>query len=326
MGIDVKTASFVIPETVANGRADLILTELMGGAYSRSCLTRLIKQKAVLVDSVAVRPSTTIRPGQLVQILEPDPEISSNREISTPPNFSIIFEDDYIIVVDKPAGLAVHPGARRPDGTLMDMIVSGRPEMVGVGQEGRWGIVHRLDRDTSGVMVVAKNQQSYDSLSKQFKEHSMKRIYLAIVRGNPGADSGVVDVPIGRNPHDRKRISVSTNKGRSATTIWNVVNRLLGFCLLEIYPKTGRTHQIRVHLASAGLPVLGDTVYGRLRHAPRNKDSWPAEGLNVMKRQALHAHTLAIVHPQSGAVRKFCSPLPEDMEKFLRLAAIEDSR
>ncbi len=216
-------------------------------------------------------------------------------------------------MVDKPAGIVVHPGAGRPSNTLMDLLMSSRPEMKGVGEPGRWGVVHRLDRDTSGVMVFAKTASAHAALSAQFKAHSIHRMYLALVRGNPGEESGIVDAPIGRHIKDRKRISTKTAKSRHAVTRWTVRERFGGLTLLEVYPETGRTHQIRVHLAFIGLPVTGDPVYGKLRGKGGVADPKLRKALEVLKRQALHAAVLGFIHPRSLKHVQFSSPLPEDM-------------
>jgi 23S rRNA pseudouridine1911/1915/1917 synthase len=235
------------------------------------------------------------------------------------PPFAILHEDQDVIIVDKPAGLVVHPGAGRSSGTLMDALVSTRPEMMAVGEPGRWGVVHRLDRDTSGVMALAKTQTAHASLSMQFKNHTVHRIYLALVRGNPGKDAGMVDAPLGRNVKDRKRMSTSTHKARRAVTVWTVRRRFGSVTLLEVRPETGRTHQIRVHLASIGIPVLGDQVYGRLRKAGTRSDPVQVKASMLLKRQALHAAVLGFEHPTSLDYVEFSSGLPEDMADVVSL-------
>ena len=195
----------------------------------------------------------------------------------------------------------------------MDILVSSRPEMVGVGEQGRWGVVHRLDRDTSGVMVFAKTASAHAELSAQFKAHSIHRVYLALVRGNPGEETGTVDAPIGRHVKERKRISTKTGKARRAVTRWAVKERFGGLTLLEVYPETGRTHQIRVHLAYVGLPVAGDPVYGKMRRKGGVADPRLRKALEVLKRQALHAAVLGFIHPRSLEYVEFSSPMPADM-------------
>ncbi|HMK37190.1 MAG TPA: RluA family pseudouridine synthase, partial [Desulfomonilaceae bacterium] len=199
----------------------------------------------------------------------------------------------------------------------MDEIVATRPEMMGVGEQGRWGVVHRLDRDTSGVMVLAKSSRAYESLARQFQEHSVHRVYLALVRAEPRNDEGMVDAPLGRHSKDRKRMSTRTSKPRRAVTRWRVIERLQGITLLEITPETGRTHQIRVHLASVGMPVAGDQVYGKMRDKGVLFNPERGRALATLKRQALHAAVLGFSHPGSSRYVEFSSPIPKDMGKLV---------
>jgi 23S rRNA pseudouridine1911/1915/1917 synthase len=233
------------------------------------------------------------------------------------PEFRIIEEDEHILVVDKPPGLVVHPGAGRASGTLMDAVLETRPEIEGVGEPGRWGVVHRLDRDTSGVMVMAKTPWAHRELSARFKAHAIHRVYLALVRGTPRVDGGLIDAAVGRHPKDRKRMSTKTDKPRTAVTEWRVLERLDRVSLLEILPQTGRTHQIRVHLASIGLPVAADRVYGKARSAKGNPDSGTPAALKGLSRQALHAAVLGFDHPGAGEAVEFRSPLPDDLAECL---------
>jgi 23S rRNA pseudouridine1911/1915/1917 synthase len=313
-----ESVKFTIPPDIPADRADKLLAACLKG-MSRSALTRLIKLGLVRVDGSAVKPSTILNPGDCVELL-PE-EISPRPAGPGIPDFSILFEDAHIIVVDKPPGLVVHPGAGRPGNTLMDVLVADRPEMLNAGEPGRWGVVHRLDRDTSGVMVLAKTSLAHESLSAQFKAHSVHRIYLALVRGNPGPDSGRIDIAIGRHPKDRQRISTVTTKARHAATKWRVLTRLGPLTLLEIMPETGRTHQIRVHLASIGLPVAGDPVYGRMRKKGGIEDPNLRTALGVLHRQALHAAVLGIEHPADKRYVEFSSPMPNDIQLILDLQA-----
>jgi len=180
-------------------------------------------------------------------------------------------------------------------------------------------MVHRLDRDTSGVMVVALTRAAYSGLTAQFREHSVHRIYYALVRANPGAECGMIDAALGRHPVDRKRISTRARQGRSAVTHWRVIERLGGLTLLEVTPKTGRTHQIRVHLASVGLPIAGDPVYGKARRGSKRLEPRLKAALATLKRQALHAAVLGFVHPTLSEYREFSSPLPNDMDHAMQL-------
>jgi 23S rRNA pseudouridine1911/1915/1917 synthase len=311
-------STFVIPQDAIPGRADKILADCLAGGHSRSSLARVIRSGRVLLKGRPINPSTVLNPGDRIKIL-PETIIAGTAPDIEPPSFGVIFEDEDLIVVDKPPGIVVHPGAGRPSHTLMDILVSSRPEMVGVGEQGRWGVVHRLDRDTSGVMVVAKTASAHAELSAQFKAHSIHRMYLALVRGNPGEETGTVDAPIGRHVRERKRISTKTGKARRAVTRWAVKERFGGLTLLEVYPETGRTHQIRVHLAYVGLPVAGDPVYGKMRGKGRIADPGLRKALEVLKRQALHAAALGFVHPRSLEYVEFSSPMPLDMAEAIKI-------
>jgi 23S rRNA pseudouridine1911/1915/1917 synthase len=308
---------FIIPDTAIPDRADRVLAEHLPGEQTRSALSRLMRMGRVRVEGKPVRPSTVLNPGDRVEFLTDSSSTPEEAEKPQLPVFRIIMEDEDVIVVDKPPGLVVHPGAGRPSATLMDALIQTRPEMIGVGEPGRWGVVHRLDRDTTGVMVFVKTQLAHESLSAQFKEHSVHRIYLALVRADPGEEQGVVDAPLGRHAKDRKKISTKTRKPRRAVTRWRVLQRLGGATLLEITPETGRTHQIRVHLASVGLPIAGDQVYGKLRKQASGLNAVQQKAVAVLKRQALHAAVLGFIHPATSQYVEFSSALPEDMKEAM---------
>ncbi len=319
----MEPSHLVIPYTVTPGRADRVLSQLPGRNRTRSQIARLIRSGLILVNQKQILPSTIINVGDAIEFLPEESAEECPEEIPEL-NIRVIMEDDDVIVIDKPAGISVHPGAGRPTITLMDRIVASRPGMVGVGAPGRWGVAHRLDKDTSGVMVMTKNEAAHAALSAQFKEHSIHRIYLALVRGNPGKDAGTVDAPIGRHPKDRKRISTRAPKTRHAVTNWKVLERFGSVTLLQIAPETGRTHQIRVHLASIGLPVAGDQVYGRVRKDYSARDACERLTIKGLARQALHAHILGFVHPSRGYL-EFVSELPEDMAEVIKQCRGEKS-
>ncbi len=308
-------SSLVIPDDANSDRADRVLAACFRSLATRSQFTRLIRSGRVLLDGESLRPSSMLKPGDRLEIA-PEPE-SSKRISEMVPDFTIIFEDDDLILVDKPPGLVVHPAAACRSVTLMEALVRTRPQMIGVGEENRWGIVHRLDRDTSGVMVVAKTAAAHASLSAQFKAHSVHRIYLALVRATPSREEGSIDVPLGRHVKDRKKISTHTHKARQALTRWRVMNRFEGLTLLAIAPQTGRTHQIRVHLASVGMPVAGDQVYGKAGKRVEAKTPQLRKALEHIKRQALHAAILGFEHPVASEYVEFYSSLPKDMAEVI---------
>lgn len=317
----LKSNEFFVPDNAVPDRADRLLCSVFSGQPTRSSIARLIRLGAVLVNGTVIRPRTIIRAGDRVQFVNRQADLSVTVQCPKILEHHVIFEDSHLIVLNKPPGLVVHPGAGRPSGTLVDGLIQVRPEMVGVGQDGRWGVVHRLDRDTSGVMVLAKTALAYENLSRQFREHTVHRRYLAVVRGNPGTDHGIVVAPLGRHGTDRKRISTSAAKTRHAVTRWTVNRRFGIVTLLEVKPETGRTHQIRVHLASVGLPVLGDPVYGRIRKPGRSSDPVLKEFLTIMKRQALHAAVLGFNHPENSQYIEFSSAIPADMAEVIDLAS-----
>jgi 23S rRNA pseudouridine1911/1915/1917 synthase len=265
-------------------------------------------EPAPQASRLRVRPSHRVRAGERIDVLIP-PTVPSALEPEPIP-LSIVFEDDDLIVIDKPAGLTVHPGAGRPKGTVVHAILAHCPDLPGIGGEHRPGIVHRLDKDTSGLMVVAKTERALRSLQAQIQSRRARREYLALVHGRMERVEGTVDAPIGRDPHRRTRMAVVAS-GRQAVTHYRVVERFPNASLLEVRLQTGRTHQIRVHCASVGHPVAGDQVYGR------RPNPWG------MRRQALHAFRLALIHPITAAEITLVSPLPPDMEAAVQAARRE---
>lgn len=235
----------------------------------------------------------------------------------------ILYQDSHIAVINKPAGLVMHPAPGHSSGTLVNALLYHCPDLAGIGGEIRPGIVHRLDKDTSGTIVVAKNAAALENLAKQFKTRTVQKIYLALVYGELGANRGTITLPIGRHPLHRKRMSTITQKGRTAETSWKVRERFQGITLLELTLKTGRTHQIRVHCAAVGNPIVGDQLYGsrkwlkdRARLLPGVSSSMAAR-LKAIHRQMLHAWRLGLTHPDTGEDMTFESPIPEDMEVLM---------
>jgi 23S rRNA pseudouridine1911/1915/1917 synthase len=290
----------VTPER-AGRRLDVLLAELEP-ALSRAQAQRLIERGDVRVGGQRVKPSHRVRPGEWIEGRVPAPAAASLEP--EPLALRIVHEDADLIVIDKPAGLVVHPAPGHAQGTLVHALLHHCADLSGVGGVARPGIVHRLDKGTSGLLVAAKHDRAHRALAAQFRLHSIDREYLALVRGTPRADSGTVDAPIGRHPGDRKRFSTRARTGRSAVTHWRVAQRFAAHSLLRVRLETGRTHQIRVHLASIGLPVAGDPVYGGARRS---------SGLPGLGRPALHAALLGFEHPSSGVRLRFESELPEDL-------------
>jgi 23S rRNA pseudouridine1911/1915/1917 synthase len=303
---------FLVGEGEADQRLDRALSVLAG--VPRAQARRWIDLGLVRLNEAPARASQHVAVGDRLDAAPPEPALPSARPEALP--LAILYEDADLVVVDKPAGLVVHPAPGSPRGTLVNALLHHCRDLSGVGGVLRPGIVHRLDRGTSGVMVAAKHDAAHAALSAQFRDHAVERVYLAFVRALPREDEGRVEQAIGRHHSDRKRMSVATRRGREARTAWRVVRRFprSAATLLEVRPETGRTHQIRVHLASRGMPILGDPVYGRAGRG--------AVGPSP-DRPALHAAVLGFAHPGSGAPLRFEAPLPEDLAALL--AAFEQA-
>lgn len=265
---------------------------------TRSKIQKLIKDGAVALNGKACKASSAVCAGDSIRILVPE---TDGDRLPEPENITldVVYEDDDLAVINKPKGMVVHPAPGNPSGTLVNALLYRFQTLSGAGGEIRPGIVHRIDRMTSGLLVVAKNDFAHEALARQFAEHTAHREYLCLVHGNLKEDSGTVDAPIGRHKTDRKRMAV-TEDGRRAVTHWHVLERFGTETLLDVRLETGRTHQIRVHMAYIKHPILGDEVYG----SPA-----PKLGLNG---QALHGYRLTFSHPRTGETMSFTAPLPDD--------------
>lgn len=284
-------------------------------ACSRSFAAHLIGAGHVLVADRAAKPGYRIKSGDRVSVELPPPV--SIEAAPEPMDLGILYEDPDLLVIDKKAGVVVHPAPGHASGTLVNALLFHCPDLTGIGGELRPGIVHRLDKDTSGILVVAKNAAAHRHLSAQFKARAVRKQYLALVYGRIAAEKGEIDLPIGRHPTDRKRMSTVSRRSRTAQTLWRVAERFEGATLLEMELKTGRTHQIRVHCAALGHPVVGDPVYGNRRGRRLHRTVAAGDLLSDARRQMLHALRLTLVHPRSGQRLCFESPLPDDMAALL---------
>jgi 23S rRNA pseudouridine1911/1915/1917 synthase len=277
---------------------------------TRSRIKKLIDEGLVRLNNSPAKAGASLADGSLVVI-----EIPELKEASTTPQeipLDILYEDSQLLVLDKAPHMVVHPSHGHPDGTLVNAILHHCRDLSGIGGVTRPGIVHRLDKGTSGVMVVAKSDNAHQSLAGQFKDHSIGRIYLAACRGNVGEDKGRIEKPLGRHLKERKKIAVR-NDGRRAVTDFTVLARRGNMSVVRLEPGTGRTHQLRVHLSSMGHPILGDPTYGGGIKTVHVRDREALTLLKQLKRPALHAHMLAFDHPDDGRRLEFTSPPPEDL-------------
>ena len=293
----------VVPPNEARLRLDQFLAKRLP-EFSRSRLQQLIRDRFVRLNNSTTRPRHIVRGGDKIELTEPPPEKVETLPEAIP--LEILFEDDDLIIINKPAGLVVHPGAGHREHTLVNALLNHCAALSGIGGKERPGIVHRLDKDTSGCLVVAKNDVTHRDLSKQFAARTVEKIYLALVAGKLPKTAGVIEEKIGRHPVHRKRMSATTFRGRAAKTEYRVVRSSDRASLVECRLYSGRTHQIRVHLHHLGHPVLGDKVY-----APRLTKDFP--------RQMLHAWKLGFRHPRTEEWKSFEAPLPDDFAAATKL-------
>jgi 23S rRNA pseudouridine1911/1915/1917 synthase len=307
--------SFLVQSQDSAKRLDVFLSQ-KEPALSRSQVKRLIETGKVHIEGRKAKAGLKLRENEVVTLTLPEPQKMEVEAEAIP--LKVLYEDRHLIVVDKPAGLVVHPGAGNYSGTLVNALLHRCRDLAGIGGVLRPGIVHRLDKDTSGVLVVAKDDPAHRSLSDQFRKHTAERRYMGIVFGQL-PEEGQVAAPVGRHPTHRKKMSARPRKGREARTHWRVLERFRSFNLAEFRLETGRTHQIRVHLSSIGHPILGDLLYGGRKRLASVEPLPLRQGLQRVKRQALHAASLGFVHPVTGKDLKFASSLPEDIREAVDL-------
>jgi 23S rRNA pseudouridine1911/1915/1917 synthase len=295
---------FVVAPEDAGVRIDRYLSDQCQD-ISRSYLQKLLKEQSVLVEEKPVKSNYKVNTGDRISLTLP--EIREPEIVPEDIPLDIVYEDKDIILINKPKGMVVHPAAGHYSGTLVNGLMSHcRSELSGINGVMRPGIVHRIDMDTTGVLIVCKNDMAHNSISEQLKDHSITRRYAAIVHGVLKDDEGTINAPIGRHPIDRKKMSINEKNGRDAITHYRVLERFRQYTYIECQLETGRTHQIRVHMASTGHPLLGDSVYG------------PAKCPFRLNGQTLHAGVLGIIHPRTGEYMEFTAPLPDYFEELLR--------
>ncbi|QAT40026.1 RluA family pseudouridine synthase [Clostridium sp. JN-9] len=299
----MEIINFTIEENLNNVRLDTALSKLMEDR-SRSFFQNLIEKKKVTVNNDIKKSNHKLKTGDKVQVIIPDPVILKVEAEDIP--LDILYEDKDLIVVNKPQGMVVHPANGNLTGTLVNALLNHCSDLSGINGVVRPGIVHRIDKDTSGILVVAKNDYSHNKLAEQLKNHSMTREYTALVEGIIQDDSGTVDAPLGRHPVDRLKIAVIQG-GRRAVTHYNVMERFKKNTLVNCHLETGRTHQIRVHMNYIGHPLVGDPVYG-----------YKKQRFNL-KGQLLHARKLGFIHPSTGEYMEFNSDIPEEFKKIINI-------
>ena len=312
---------FTVPEELAGKRFDVVLAAL-APQYSRARLQRWIRDGLATVQHRRGRPRDSVEAGDLIELKAPVEDCVSSLHAAQPMDLAILHEDETLIVIDKPAGLVVHPGAGRPDRTLLNALLHREPDLAAVP---RAGLVHRLDKDTTGLLVVARTLAAHKSLVDQLAARSVRREYLAVVRGRVIA-GGVIDAPIGRHPAHRTRMAVVRRGGRPATTHYRIETRYRAHTALSVRLDTGRTHQIRVHLAHLGSPIVGDPDYGGRSGPPAGAAPALREALSRFDRQALHARRLTLRHPATGQVQAWTAPPPDDLGTLLAALAADAAR
>ncbi|HUH65759.1 MAG TPA: RluA family pseudouridine synthase [Syntrophales bacterium] len=310
---EARHYEFIADSHDAGLRLDIYLARKDLG-LTRSQIKKSADDGLVTVNGVPAKMGHKLKSGDVVEIERREPQACSALPEDIPVN--VVYEDRHLLVVDKPAGMVVHPAAGHSGNTMVNAILHHCKDLSGIGGELRPGIVHRLDKGTSGLLVIAKSDQAHLGLSAQFKRHEVKKTYKALIWGNPKDDQGTIDLPMGRHPKDRKKMSTRSKRSKEALTRWKVTKRFGVATLLDVDIVTGRTHQIRVHLSALGHPIVGDSVYGNPGRADAVRDPSVRSKIKAMKRQALHAARIGFIHPVTGDVLSFSSPLPSDMAEL----------
>lgn len=305
----MRREEFVVEPAQDQMRLDRLLCMLYPD-YSRSFFQKLIREECVRVNSACKKASYAVRADELVTVQIPDAVKTAVLPEDIP--LDILYEDEDVLIVNKPKGMVVHPSAGHASGTLVNAVLYHcKDSLSGINGEIRPGIVHRIDRDTTGSLIVCKNDESHINIAAQIKAHTFNRIYVGIVCGSVNQDSGTIDAPIGRHPVDRLRMAVNEKCGKPAVTHYEVLERFGSYTYMQFRLETGRTHQIRVHMADIGHPLLGDPLYGSGRT--------PGFAAGKLCGQTLHAKTIGFIHPRTGKYMEYSAPLPEYFEKLLSL-------
>ena len=318
MSLSSEPVELTVDVAEAGHRLDAFLASRFPD-YSRVHLRRVISAGGVQVDGRGGKPSYRLKPGQCVSVVLPEIPRAAPRPENIP--LAILYQDEHLVVINKPPGMVVHPARGHWSGTLASALqFHFGPTLSGAGGASRPGIVHRLDRDTSGVILVARNDQAHGKLAKQFAARSIEKEYFALVSGSPRCDRDLIDCPIGFHPHVREKMAIRRDhpESRPAQTFYEVQERFDGFAAIRVLPKTGRTHQIRVHLHHIGCPVLCDRQYGGRAHITRGEIRRdPTDDTLLLERQALHARRLRFQHPMTSESLEVEAPLPDDMAAVL---------
>ena len=303
----MKRKKYIPGQESITERLDIFISGIAG--LSRSHIQKLVKEGMVLVNSHIEKPGYRLKNGDVIELTIPEEPQATLVPENIP--LEVPFEDSHIIVVNKPPGIVIYPAAGHRSGTLMNALIARCGNLASTGSPMRPGVVHRLDKDTSGLIIFAKNDKAYHDLVRQFREREVEKVYQALVYGNPKKDSGEIRYSIGRSLSDRKKMSTRTRRGKEAVTRFNVVSRFKASSLIQVQIVTGRTHQIRVHFAASGHPVLGDNTYGKKTVIKFGQKSIS------FKRQMLHAYSLKFMHPATGKPVGLTAPIPEDMQKAI---------